>query len=131
MSDKILKSKQLLEDFIGVKLEMAPTVIVEINTFEKIEEEKFVNIIEQIENLFDAESDISLIYGINIQHVAEPYWVIIEELVHITYPKHFKLITWYLFERKDIDNQIKAYIDSEMNEHIINNPQELYKFIKK
>ena len=78
------------------------------------------------------KSQIMSSSGINVMEYEEGYLKVINALLE----KHFgeaktQIIMWWVFESINPEGEVSALVDENKKEHIINTPQELYKFLKK
>ena len=69
---------------------------------------------------------------VNIMEYEEGYLKIINALLE----KYFgeakaQIIMWWVFESINHEGEVSALVDENKKEHIINTPQELYKFLKR
>ena len=123
------KKKQIkkLTDLIGKGIN-----IQENKKSEKLKEEQFfLDIISELCQM-EAKSQIMSSSGINVMEYEEGYLKVINALLK----KHFgeaksQIIMWWVFESINPEGEISALVDENKKEHIINTPQELYKFLKK
>ena len=123
------KKKQIkkLTDLIGIGIN-----IQENKKSTKLKEEQFF--FDLIADLcqMEAKSQIISTSGINVLEYEEGYLKIINALLE----KHFgeaktQIIMWWVFESINHEGEVSALVDENKKEHIINTPQELYKFLKK
>lgn len=123
------KKKQIkkLTDLIGKGIN-----IQENKKSEKLKEEQFFfDIISELCQM-EAKSQIMSSSGINVMEYEEGYLKVINALLK----KHFgeaktQIIMWWVFESINPEGEVSALVDENKKEHIINTPQELYKFLKK
>ena len=128
-SQNMKKKKQIkkLTDLIGKGIN-----IQENKKSEKLKEKQFFfDIISELCQM-EAKSQIMSSSGINVMEYEEGYLKVINALLK----KHFgeaktQIIMWWVFESINPEGEVSALVDENKKEHIINTPQELYKFLKK
>ena len=128
-SQNMKKKKQIkkLTDLIGKGIN-----IQENKKSEKLKEKQFFfDIISELCQM-EAKSQIMSSSGINVLEFEDGYLKVINALLE----KHFgeaktQIIMWWVFESINPEGEVSALVDENKKEHIINTPQELYKFLKK
>ena len=128
-SKNMKKKKQIkkLTDLIGKGIN-----IQENKKSTKLKEKNFFfDIITELCQM-EAKSQIISTSRINVMEYEEGYLKIINALLE----KYFgeaktQIIMWWVFESINPEGEVSALVDENKKEHIINTPQELYKFLKK
>ena len=128
-SQNMRKKKQIkkLTDLIGKGID-----IQENKTSTKLKEEQFFfDLLSELCQM-EAKSQIISSSGINVMEYEEGYLKIINVLLE----KYFgeaktQIIMWWVFESINPEGEVSALVDENKKEHIINTPQELYKFLKR
>ena len=123
------KKKQIkkLADLIGKGID-----IQENKKTEKLKEKNFFfDIITELCQM-EAKSQIISSSGINVMEYEEGYLKVINALLK----KHFgeaktQIIMWWVFESINPEGEVSALVDENKKEHILNTPEELYKFLKR
>jgi len=128
-SQNMKKKKQIkkLTDLIGKGIN-----IQENQKSTKLKEKQFfLDLLSELCQM-EAKSQIISSSGINVMGYEEGYLKIINALLE----KYFgeaktQIIMWWVFESINPEGEVSALVDENKKEHIINTPQELYKFLKK
>ena len=128
-SQNMKKKKQIkkLTDLIGKGIN-----IQENQKSTKLKEKQFfIDLLAELCQM-EAKSQILSSTGINTMEYEEGYLKIINALLE----KYFgeaktQIIMWWVFESINPEGEVSALVDENKKEHIINTPQELYKFLKK
>ena len=128
-SQNMKKKKQLkkLTDLIGKGIN-----IQENQKSTKLKEKHFFfDIITELCQL-EAKSQIISSAGVNVMEYEEGFLKVINLLLE----KYFgeaktQIIMWWVFESINPEGEVSALVDENKKEHIINTPQELYKFLKR
>ena len=128
-SQNMKKKKQIkkLTDLIGKGIN-----IQENQKSTKLKEKQFfIDLLAELCQM-EAKSQIMSSSGINVMEYEEGYLKVINALLK----KHFgeaktQIIMWWVFESINPEGEVSALVDENKKEHIINTPQELYKFLKK
>ncbi len=123
------KKKQIkkLADLIGKGID-----IQENKKTEKLKEKNFFfDIITELCQM-EAKSQIISSSGINVMEYEEGYLKVINALLK----KYFgeakaQIIMWWVFESINPEGEVSALVDENKKEHILNTPEELYKFLKR
>lgn len=123
------KKKQIkkLADLIGKGID-----IQENKKSEKLKEKNFFfDIITELCQM-EAKSQIISSSGINVMEYEEGYLKVINALLK----KYFgeakaQIIMWWVFESINPEGEVSALVDENKKEHILNTPEELYKFLKR
>ena len=128
-SQNMRKKKQIkkLTDLIGKGIN-----IQENKKSTKLKEKQFfIDLLAELCQM-EAKSQILSSTGINTMEYEEGYLKIINVLLE----KYFgeaktQIIMWWVFESINPEGEVSALVDENKKEHIINTPDELYKFLKK
>lgn len=128
-SQNMRKKKQIkkLTDLIGKGIN-----IQENKKSTKLKEKNFFfDIITELCQM-EAKSQIISSSGINVMEYEEGYLKVINVLLK----KHFgeakaQIIMWWVFESINPEGEVSALVDENKKEHILNTPEELYKFLKR
>ena len=128
-SQSMKKKKQIkkLTDLIGKGIN-----IQENKKSTKLKEKQFfIDLLAELCQM-EAKSQILSSTCINTMEYEEGYLKIINVLLE----KYFgeaktQIIMWWVFESINPEGEVSALVDENKKEHIINTPQELYKFLKK
>ena len=128
-SQNMKKKKQIkkLTDLIGKGIN-----IQENKKSTKLKEKNFFfDIITELCQM-EAKSQIISSSGINVMEYEEGYLKVINALLK----KHFgeaktQIIMWWVFESINPEGEVSALVDENKKEHILNTPEELYKFLKR
>jgi len=123
------KKKQIkkLTDLIGKGIS-----IQENHKSTKLKEKHFFfDIITELCQL-EAKSQIISSAGVNVMEYEDGFLKVINLLLE----KYFgeaksQIIMWWVFESINPEGEVSALVDENKKEHIINTPQELYKFLKR
>jgi hypothetical protein len=103
-------------------------------TKEISEEELFVESIGMIDHCWNRANKLYETFGLNTLEYEESYYQIIEDLLLIKYGYwKTEIILWYVFERKDEEENITPlivqYNGEEDKELILETPLELWNFL--
>ena len=128
-SQNMEKKKQIkkLTDLIGKGIN-----IQENNKSTKLKEKHFFfDIITELCQL-EAKSQMISSAGVNVMEYEDGFLKVINLLLE----KYFgeakaQIIMWWVFESINPEGNVSALVDENKKEHIINTPQELYKFLKR
>ena len=105
-----------------------------VNTVEKKidinEKDLFVFCVQQLELCLQKEMKIEEL-GMNLNPFTDPLWFVIENLCVAFYGGDVTdLIMWYLYDRKDEEEQVQYYIDDKEQRYLFNTPHDLWSYVK-
>lgn len=116
--------KALFKNLLGVNVNLK-------NNFNKDDEQSFLAIIEILDNFSKGEETL-IQFNIDMTFFTSPLWQVIEYFIGKNYGlDNCNVIMWYIFDRFDMDNNLKLFIDNKENEHKIEDIQQLWNFITK
>tara|TARA_B100000768_G_C11274653_1_gene375277 strand:- start:2169 stop:2567 length:399 start_codon:yes stop_codon:yes gene_type:complete len=113
--------KDLFEDILGSKVSIKDDI-------ENTEEMVFNTFITKLKLQFQTEDQIQNISGLEISKVTDNLWVIIENLLRITYGEEAtEVIMWYVLLR----GEDSEYWEENEEAYKINDLKSLWMFVKK
>ena len=113
--------KDLFEDILGSKVSIKDDI-------ENTEEMVFNTFITKLKLQFQTEDQIQNISGLEISKVTDNLWVIIENLLRITYGEEAtEVIMWYVLLR----GEDSEYWEENEEAYKINGLKSLWMFVKK
>jgi hypothetical protein len=116
--------KALFKNLLGVNINLK-------NNFNKDDEQSFLAIIEILDNFSKGEETL-IQFNIDMTFFTSPLWQVIEYFIGKNYGlDNCNVIMWYIFDRFDMDGNLKPFIDNKENEHKIEDTQQLWNFITK
>ena len=116
--------KALFKNLLGVNVNLK-------NNFNKDDEQSFLAIIEILDNFSKGEETL-IQFNIDMTFFTSPLWQVIEYFIGKNYGlDNCNVIMWYIFDRFDVDGNLKPFIDNKENEYKIEDTQQLWNFITK
>ena len=116
--------QQVFEDILGIDIELKEDLG---NQVKKV----FTKTIKKLEGIIKKEDKMHKA-GIEIDKFIDPYMVVIENLILISFGDAMsQLILWYLYDRKDKKGKLVPFQDNAGEEHFIKDEEELWRYIRK
>ena len=119
--------KKTIKDLLGTNTNVAESK----KSKSKREKDEFCRIIKIWDETWKRGNQVFGDTGIDLGNYDSPYYDIIESLFYQIYGEKAEIINWWVYERYTQDGKISTLITEDNEEHILNTPLQLYKFIKK
>ena len=128
MSDSI-EIKNLFEDILNVKLKLEAEVL----SPQEQEKKHFLLFVDSYKEAVIRSQTLIEQHGIDLWAYEDLYAKSLEGLIYLAFPEPVaELVLWYVYEHSLAeDDSDRTVTDTEGNEHLINNSEELYELILK
>jgi len=124
MSKEFNNVKYIFEKILGGEV-----LVLEEDVISK--KEAFKLIVEKLQSSYEIENNIKGISISKLNKLLNPLWFVIESFFKSLYKEHTTILTWwFIFDRIDEDGNIIPIMDSEGNEILISNVDELWDLIQ-
>lgn len=116
--------KLFFRTMLGVNTELSVNI-------DNNDEAFFIEIITSLEKTIKLEEIILIEGGIDLAHLMDPIWLVVEKLISGYYGEEpFELIMWYLFYRYTQEGTSDEWVDElDGKSYKIKNKKDLWKFI--
>lgn len=116
--------KSFFRTMLGVNTELSVNI-------DNNDEAFFIEIITSLEKTIKLEEIILIEGGIDLAHLMDPIWLVVEKLISGYYGEEpFELIMWYLFYRYTQEGTSDEWVDElDGKSYKIKNKKDLWKFI--
>lgn len=119
--------KKTIKDLLGTNT----NVVESKKSKNKREKDEFCRIVEIWDKTWRRGNQVFENTGIDLGDYDSPYYDVIESLFYQIYREKAEIINWWVYERYAQDGKIATIVTEDDEEHILNTPLQLYKFIKK
>lgn len=120
--------KELLQDKFGIGLDIKESP----KTEDEREEALFIDTIETLEHIWNAEHELNEDYGVDLMAFNQYYYHAIENLIIVKYGyDKADVIWWWILDRFDANGELLGVETEDEEVHMLETPKELWAFLKK